>query len=272
LAGHGQHLRRAVVAFADRARPAAQAWTGPAAAEFAHQIGRIQKTLTDGRDAALANATTWRHAADQAQATQEVVRDIWGQYQTALGQARSDYDRKKQDADNSIFGFLTEPDPVKVEQVRKPFDQQARAVIAYTDGVYGDSALVVPPPYDGPARGGTVTAPDSSGTDHRGSSSAALLGGAALVAGSGLATVGSPQLPIDGPHLAGSAPTPTLPASPGGAPAPGLPGPGRLPTSNPASFFPPSIYPGTPARCPPSRPARRCCRRSTNRAFSDRLR
>jgi hypothetical protein len=243
-------------------RSLSDGWGGPAGAAFAAQVGRVQATLTSSRETAIGNAAAWSRVVSEATTVREVIYQIEAEYKTALGNAQDDYAEKKAEADNSWLnnpitsGLVDQPDEVKPDAVRKPFDERARAVFGVASDVYRDSysALQDPPPYDGPAGategvGLPPTGPTST-DDSAGGGTPGLLGGAGLVGGTAVVTW--TDVAPSGPILAGStAPTLPAPTSPGGTLPPAA-GPGGLPPGGgglPTSLFP-SAFPVEPAPAP----------------------
>ncbi|MBN1171259.1 MAG: hypothetical protein JXA67_03715, partial [Micromonosporaceae bacterium] len=220
-------------------------WRGPAGAAFAAEVGRIQQTLTRGREVALGNASAWSQAVDQATAARDVIYQIEGEYRAALGQAASDYERQKAEADSSWLNnpatgfFVDYPDKPDAAAIRAEYDQRGRAVMEYASGVYEEVYRTIQdaPAYDGPAGVWSPVDPWGDGM--------VLSGRSSRLSG----TSGTPPLnaPVDlgnaptgsaGPTLAGTA-IPAAPAQVGTNPAAAaLPGTGSPGTAGMGGLFP----------------------------------
>lgn len=125
-----EQLRR----FDERVGPLQTTWSGPAADVFFGEVAGVRQTLKDAVDKAQGNAEGWTAIAARTETAQGKVAEIYSRYQTAMNKANTDYEKAKQeDKDNFNWGWgglsdiWDDPDAPKQDEVRAPFDREARS-------------------------------------------------------------------------------------------------------------------------------------------------
>jgi uncharacterized protein YukE len=239
----------------------AATWGGPAGAAFVAQVGRVQATLTQGRDTAKSNAASWARVINEATSAREAIYRLEGKYKAEVAKNQADFDHSwLNNPITDALGLTSPPTAADEAAIREKYDKQARTLLDHASSVYAEvfSSLQEIPTYTGPLGTNARQWGDSNGSGSAtdpGSGVAHLLGGVALTAGTGIGAAWTEVAP-SGPSLAGTA-APSLPAPsiPGGYPSPAAPGPGGLPPGGPSGgLFPPvPVKTGPAPRVPTGR-------------------